>query len=318
MQLVSANRRHFLVHSLATSFGTIAATQTCSCPASSDARTGSFIDSHVHVWTDDVGQYPLARDYRVEDMRPARFTPQDLLTHASPCGVSRIVLIQMSYYGFDNAYMLACIQKHPDTFVGVAVIDPEQAHVADTMRQMKKQRVHGFRLHLPPGTPAQYERWLGRTGVQTMWRIGAETRQAMCLLINANALPVVDGLCQQYPETPVVIDHMARIGIDGSIQSTDVENLLRLARHRQTFVKVSAFYALGKKRSPYTDLAGLIRQLRDAYGAERLMWASDCPFQVVDGHNYRDSIDLISRRLDFLTSSDQEYLLGKTAQSVYF
>ena len=36
--------------------------------------------------------------------------------------------------------------------------------------------------------------------------------------------------------------------------------------------------------APYTDLAPMIRELGDAYGAERLMWATDCPFQVMKGH----------------------------------
>ena len=48
----------------------------------------------------------------------------------------------------------------------------------------------------------------------------------------------------------------------------------------------------------------MIKECRDSFGAERLMWASDCPFQVDPGHNYHDSIALIRDRLDFLTSSD--------------
>ena len=34
----------------------------------------SFIDAHVHVWTDDFARYPLAPGYRVEDMKPPTFT----------------------------------------------------------------------------------------------------------------------------------------------------------------------------------------------------------------------------------------------------
>jgi hypothetical protein len=39
-------------------------------------------------------------------------------------------------------------------------------------------------------------------------------------------------------------------------------------------------YALGKKQYPYTDLSQLIQALYDAYGPQRLMCASDSPFQV--------------------------------------
>src|SRR5882672_10806880 len=61
-----------------------------------------FIDAHVHVWTDDTAHYPLAAGFKREDMRPGRFTPEDLFKHCKPAGVDRINLIQMSFYGFDN------------------------------------------------------------------------------------------------------------------------------------------------------------------------------------------------------------------------
>jgi hypothetical protein len=57
-----------------------------------------FIDAHVHVWTDDTGHYPLAAGYKPEDMKPKRFTPEDLFKRTKPAGVDRVVLIQMSYY----------------------------------------------------------------------------------------------------------------------------------------------------------------------------------------------------------------------------
>ncbi len=57
-----------------------------------------FIDAHSHVWTDDTAHYPLAEGNKKEDMKPPRFTPEDLFKHTKPAGVDRVVLIQMSYY----------------------------------------------------------------------------------------------------------------------------------------------------------------------------------------------------------------------------
>jgi predicted TIM-barrel fold metal-dependent hydrolase len=83
-------------------------------------------------------------------------------------------------------------------------------------------------------------------------------------------------------------------------------------------VKTSAFYALGKKQAPYLDLGPMIRECRDHFGAQRLMWASDCPFQVDPGHNYHDSIALIRDRLDFLSADDKEWMLRRTAEKVFW
>src|SRR6059058_5979786 len=83
-----------------------------------------FIDAHVHVWTPDTSHYPLAAGHKKEDMQPPSFTPEELFKHCKPAGVTRINLIQMSYYGFDNRYMLDMIALHKDVFVGTAMIDP--------------------------------------------------------------------------------------------------------------------------------------------------------------------------------------------------
>jgi predicted TIM-barrel fold metal-dependent hydrolase len=284
-------------------------------PAADKVDPNGYIDAHVHVWTPDVKKYPLAPGYKPADMKPPSFTPEELFAHARPCGVSRIVLIQMSFYKYDNSYMLDTMKAFPGVFSGVAIVDHSQNDVVTKMRDLAKQGVRGFRLAPFADDPVKY---FAAKGIDAMWRTGAEDNLKMCLLINPNALPTVDKLCEKYPDTPVVIDHFARIGADGKINDNDVVSLCRLAKHKNTFVKVSAFYALGKKASPYVDLQPMIRLLVESYGAERLMWASDCPFQVQEGHNYRDSIDLILKRTEFLKPDDQKHILTKTAEKVFF
>jgi len=122
----------------------------------------------------------------------------------------------------------------------------------------------------------------------------------------------------QVSHTPVVIDHLARIGGTNPIRDEEVSQLCALASHPRVSVKVSTFYALGEKKPPYLDLAEMIRRVFEAYGPERLMWASDCPYQLGTGHTYEDSISLVRDRLDFVGDGDREWLLRKTAERVYF
>ena len=151
-----------------------------------------------------------------------------------------------------------------------------------------------------------------------MWKCGGEEGLAMCHLVNPNALAAIGRMGQKYPDTPIVIDHFARIGASGEIREADLDPLCALAKNPRAHVKISAFYALGKKQAPYLDLVPMIRRLLDAYGPERLMWATDCPFQVQEGHNYADSIALVRDRLDFLSDGDRDWLLRKTAEKVFF
>jgi len=267
-----------------------------------------WIDAHAHVWSDDTARYPLGEGYRKEQMRPARFEPEELLAHARPCGVSRIVLIQMSYYRFDNGYMLDAMARYPGTFGGVAVVDSRRPDAPERMRELKEREVRGFRILAPE---------LSAPAMEAMWECAAREELAICPLINPPELAALEWMCAKHPRTPVVIDHFARIGIDGEIRQADLERLCGLARFPRVHVKVSAFYALGRKRYPYTDLLPMIERLVRAYGAERLMWGTDCPYQVMDGHGYEGSLELVRDRLR-VKEAEREWLLKGTAERVFF
>ncbi len=275
----------------------------------------NYIDAHSHIWTPDTERYPLAAGYFRHNMQPPSFTDEELMKHARPVGVDRVVLIQMSFYGYDNSYMLDTIRAHPDRYRGVAVIDQDGRRPDLHMLKLKRLGVRGFRIY-PKNQPVA--RWLETESMHRMWSTGAKEGLSMCCLINPDALIPLDRMCRDFPDTPVVIDHLARIGADGVIRDDDVKALCDMARHPQVSVKVSAFYALGKKKPPYHDLIPLIRRVYDAFGPKRLMWASDCPFQVQGEHTYKASIDLIRRGCDFLSDDDREWMLRKTAERVFF
>ena len=304
-----ASRRSFLMA------GGAVAAAACRLPTLAACSEDQWIDAHVHVWTPDVHSYPIHKDFQVSDMRPASFTPEELFQHTRPAGVQRVVLIQMSYYQFDNRYMVDQIQKYPGVFSGVAIVDHASSQLEETMDGLFAAKVRGLRLH-PKDDEAKT--WVHDPGMGRLWKHAAKIGMSACLLINPQDLVHVESICEKYRETRVVIDHFARIGLDGVLSKTSVDALCRLARFPQVHVKTSAFYALGGKKAPYTDLIPMIRQVVEAYGPERLMWASDCPFQVQEGHQYDPSIALIRDRIEFLSESEKRWLLRGTAEKIFF
>jgi predicted TIM-barrel fold metal-dependent hydrolase len=158
------------------------------------------------------------------------------------------------------------------------------------MGELAKKRVRAFRI-LPKLSKVPVERWLQPPGYAKMFAAGAKNNQAMSCLIDPDALPELDRTCRKFPDTPVIVEHLCRIGVDGTIRDKDVDALCAMASHERVMVKVGAFYALGKKRPPYTDLGPLIQKVVKAFGAKRCLWESDCPFQVVKD-KYQDSLEL--------------------------
>jgi predicted TIM-barrel fold metal-dependent hydrolase len=247
-------------------------------------------------------------------MAPRVFSYDDILHYAKPNGVNRVVLVQMSYYGFDNSYMLDAIRRLPKVFSGIAIVDWNSSDVEVKMQELAQHGVRGFRI-VPPNVPA--ETCLEGEGLDRMFRCGAKENLAMCLLINPEALPAVRRRCENFPDTPIVIDHLAHLGMPGPVTEHDMQALCALARYPRVKVKVSAFYAFGRKKPPHLDAAPVIKRVHEAFGPKRLMWASDCPFQV-QNETYADSISLVRDRLDFLLPADKEWMLSRTAEETFF
>lgn len=315
MKLSRSSRREFLeTVALGTAGGVLAGCASDSRRDDIDPRDGGFIDAHVHIWTPDTKRYPLAPGFLVSRMQPPSYTPEELFADCKPVGVTRIVLIQMNFYGVDNSYMTDMIREHAGVFSGVAQID-ENDNPREAMKALARHGVRGFRITSGGQGPME---WLSGEGMAAMWKYGAESGLALCPLIDPNFLPSVSRMCDRFPSTPVVVDHFGRIGVSGEMPKDELDDLCELARHPNVKVKASAFYALGQKKAPYLDLEPMIRRVLDAFGRERVMWASDCPFQVMGGHSYRESIALVRDRLSFLGSTDRDWILRKTAEKTFF
>jgi predicted TIM-barrel fold metal-dependent hydrolase len=312
MDLNSYDRRSFMKTTLA--MGIAAASGSIEGAEEKNTLMG-YIDAHSHIWTDDLKKYPLAGEDSKTWLKPPHFTAEELLELAGRHGVDRVVLIQHGpLHGTDNSYCCDMAEKHKGKFSVVAVIDDEAKSPDEEMRNLLKRHVRGFRIQ-PGKRPV--ESWLDGPGMSKMWTCGADTGMNMCFLINPDSFAAVGRMCAKYPETPVVIDHFGRVGMDGGIKEDELTALCQLAKHPKVRVKVSAFYALGKKAPPYTDLIPMIKRVIDAYGVERCMWASDCPYQIESPNTYGASIDLV-KNADFLSSGDKEWLLRKTAETTFF
>ncbi|MCX7388667.1 MAG: amidohydrolase family protein [Planctomycetales bacterium] len=73
-----------------------------------------------------------------------------------------------------------------------------------------------------------------------------------------------------------------------------------------------------KTQPPYLDLVPMIKRLFDAFGPDRLMWASDCPYQLTAPSTYAAPIAIVRHRLDFVSADDRRKLLRTTAESKFF
>jgi predicted TIM-barrel fold metal-dependent hydrolase len=284
-----------------------------------------YVDAHSHLWSTERTRYPLRPGASEAAVVPKGFTPGEFFSHARPEGVNRVVVIGHTvHFGFDATYMTDLLKARPGEIAVQAYLDHSDPNVTARMAELKRQGVKAFRLRLLDPWQSFFP---DSHPIMKAYQFAAAQQRVICPLTNPDWLPQLDRLSETFPATTVVIDHFARIGIDGfgkvppvpgTIRPEDVANLVKLARHPGIHVKLSAFYALGRRTPPYEDMLPLIKELVAAFGPERLMWGSDCPYQLASPHTYRASIAVIRDRVDGVSEEDREWLLRKTAERVFF
>jgi predicted TIM-barrel fold metal-dependent hydrolase len=100
-----------------------------------------IVDSHFHAWPADAA---LAADRGY--VPAATKTIDEALAVQARHGVTHGVMIQPSFLGTDNSYMLECLKAWPDRLRATVVVEPDIGFGA--LEAMDSLGVVGFRLNL--------------------------------------------------------------------------------------------------------------------------------------------------------------------------
>ena len=267
----------------------------------------SILDPHVHVWKHDP-EYPFAEGARA----PARdAAPETLLGLMKANGVSRTVIIQVIHYRYDNRYLAHVLKQYPGTFQGVCRVDPLDPAAPDHLARLTEQGFRGVRL-----SPAGNESgdWFRGPLMPPLWKRCHELKTPMTVLAPITRMPEVGALLEKLPDLTVVIDHMADCPVD---KPAELEKLIALKRYRNVFVKVSHTWSLSKQPYPWVDAQAHVKRLHQAFGPQRLMWATDWPIIEQSHATYTQALTVVRDEMKFLNAADLEWILSKTIQRVW-
>jgi len=267
-----------------------------------------IIDPHVHVWKHDA-QFPFATGARV----PGRdATPETLLKLMKANSVERTVIIQVIHYRYDNRYLASVLKRYPQYFRGVARVDPLDRAAPDHLSRLVEE--DGFTgVRLSPAGDATGD-WIDGPLMLPLWKRCESVKAAMTILAPISRMPAVGRLADQYPDLTLVIDHMADCPVD---QPQELEKLIALKRHPQTFVKISHTWSLSKQKYPWLDAQELVKRLYATFGPQRLMWATDWPIIENSGATYSQALTLVRNDMAFLNTQDKRWMLSKTISKIW-
>lgn len=225
------------------------------------ALTG--VDTHAHIFRRDL---PMVSNRRYSPEYDA--LAEQYLEHLDRHGLSHGVLIQPSFLGTDNHFMLDALQRYPQRLRAIAVVEADTSEAQ--LDELAEAGVVGIRLNLigksladyvSPAWTALFER-LARRG----WQV--EIQRGIDDVARIGAAILATGVV-------VVIDHfgLPSAGIDPSNPSHQA--FLQLLGHERVWLKLSAAY---RSHSDQQQAQQLLVQLRQAAGGiERFVWGSDWP-----------------------------------------
>jgi predicted TIM-barrel fold metal-dependent hydrolase len=220
-------------------------------------------DTHVHVFG-PAAEFPYdpARGYTPGDAAVA-----DLLQLQSLLQLDRVVLVQPSPYGTDNARLLAALRELGPRARGVAVID-----AAADLAAMQAAGVRGARVNLE--TAGQHDPVAALDGLR---RAAAQVAPFGWHIQTYTNLPMIAALHDAILDLPVplVIDHFGRTPAAPGIDQPGFDALLSLVRSGRAYVKLSAPCRMSQAPD-YADAAAIARALIRA-NPDRMLWGTDWP-----------------------------------------
>jgi predicted TIM-barrel fold metal-dependent hydrolase len=227
------------------------------------------IDTHAHVFTQDL---PLAAGRRYAPAYDA--TLDRYRAMLASIGMSHGVLIQPSFLGFDNSYLLACLDAYPRQLRGVVMADP--VDVIGYIDDWHARGVVGIRANLigaqlPDFADTHWTALLSRM-VALDWHLEMQ--------IDAGRLDrVTPALLAS--GVRIVIDHFGRFDPALGIGDPGFAHLISLGQTRRVWVKGSAAYRVSAKpgdaEAAFTTAASAWAALLSAFGVDRLLWGTDWP-----------------------------------------
>jgi predicted TIM-barrel fold metal-dependent hydrolase len=261
------------------------------------------IDSHAHVFAPGL---PVAAQRRYTPDYAA--TLEQYLQLLDEQGLESGVLVQPSFLGTDNAYLLEALRQANGRCRGVAVVDPDVD--LEVLATMDGLGVVGTRLNLfgrpqPDFTQGAWQGFLEKLNALN-WHVEVHCPYQQLRAVMPPLLEMAD---------KVVVDHLGRPDFKQGVRMEQLDYLCSLAATGRVWVKLSGDYRIWPEGSA-EGCKEVVQYLIDSFGTRRLMWGSDWP------HTEHESISSMRKSLHWLINAvasreDLADILSHTPKSFF-
>ncbi len=250
-------------------------------------------DSHAHI-IGPVDRYPMVTP-RSYTPPPASLASYQAMLHT--LGIQRAVIVQPSFYGYDNQCTRDALRASHGAFRGVAVVPPDvSSHELDALQA---DGFRGARVNLLFRGGSSLE------GLEALASRLADRGWHLQFLMDISTLPALQARIEGLP-CEVVFDHLGHFHPTGPGSAEGFVALERLMDKGRTWVKLSGGYRLSSQPTPYPDLR-LFAQRLVQRRPDRLVWGSDWPHTAFEGDMPNDGalLDTLAEWVPDVTTRNQ-------------
>ena len=269
-----------------------------------------FINGAEHAWT--LSDSRFAIDSQISSCPnhspEIESSAEYLLSQMDIFGIDKVVISHVCYYGRNNDYATHCVRTYPDKFAGIGLLvghrlypphDPENP--ARLERAITEENLVGMRLS-PIYDPEVV--WFNDPVSYPLWKKAEELEATFNVFLAPEQVCQVADMAERFPGVNVVVDHLAMIDITAP-DADGFGPLLNLDRFPNVFIRTS-LHNPSKEPIPYRDVWPFLERVYDRFGPQRMIYANFYEFLIM------------KELIPFFTSQDKEWILGKTAEGVYF
>lgn len=266
------------------------------------------VDAHLHCFAGPADvRFPYHERAPYKPEEPA--TPERLLDCMRGAEVDYAIVVHPEPYQDDHRYLEHCLNVGRGKLKGTLLVFADRAGSLDKVPELcRKLPVVAMRVHayapdrLPP---------FGKPELRKLWQAAGDNGLAVQLHLHPKYAAGFEPLIREFAKTKVIIDHVGRM-----FQGTPAENevVLRWARLDNTVMKLSALPEQGA--DPQRDLGALIRQVTEAWGADRLIYGGGFG-PTATGESYRQAFEKARGYLSHFSAADQAKVLGGNAAKLF-
>lgn len=266
------------------------------------------VDTHLHCFAGkDDPKFPYHKDAPYQPADPA--TPEHLLKCMTDAGVDYAIVVHPEPYQDDHRYLQHCLEAGKGKLKGTCLFFAGRADTPKGLAELAKRvplvagRIHAYNPdRLPP---------FGKPELTALWKQIGELGLAVQLHFEPKYADGFEPLIKQFKDTTVLVDHLGR-PFQGTAK--EYERVLSWAKLPNVVMKLSS--VPDKKAYPHRDPQEVVKQLTNAFGADRLMFGGGYN-EKATGKSYRAERERVASLLAHLNEGDRAKVLGGTAAKLF-